>query len=138
MDEWSVEAFWQKVEKQDNGCWIWTGAKVQNGYGQVRIDGTLLLAHRVAWWMSHGEWPKVADHDCHNQDTTCAGGPTCPHRACVNPAHLTSGTQKDNLAASPLTGQGRACRRGHLWTPENTYVTPNGRRQCRACRTARR
>lgn len=25
------------------------------------------------------------------------------------------------------------CGRGHDWTPENTYIRPNGRRTCRAC-----
>lgn len=27
----------------------------------------------------------------------------------------------------------RRCRRGHLWTLENTRVLPNGKRLCRAC-----
>lgn len=26
------------------------------------------------------------------------------------------------------------CRRGHEWTPENTYIDPRGYRQCRTCR----
>ena len=32
------------------------------------------------------------------------------------------------------------CRHGHPWTPENIYIDPRGRRQCRACRreTSRR
>jgi hypothetical protein len=137
MHEWSVESFWAKVDKRENGCWLWTGSTLPQGYGQVRIDGTLRLVHRVVWWMSHGEWPDVVDHTCHNADETCSGGWDCQHRRCVNPTHLASGTQKANLAASPLTGQGKSCKRGHLWTPENTYMTPNGRRQCRTCRRAR-
>src|SRR5574338_289610 len=28
------------------------------------------------------------------------------------------------------------CREGHEFTPENTYITPNGRRECRTCRRA--
>jgi hypothetical protein len=28
----------------------------------------------------------------------------------------------------------RTCKRGHPWTPENTYLRPgNGRRMCLAC-----
>jgi hypothetical protein len=29
------------------------------------------------------------------------------------------------------------CRKGHPWTPENTYVDPRGRRNCRRCRNAK-
>ena len=25
------------------------------------------------------------------------------------------------------------CKNGHRYTPENTYITPDGRRNCRAC-----
>lgn len=37
------------------------------------------------------------------------------------------------------TGRPRAthCRRGHEFTPENTMVRPNGRRQCRICKRKR-
>jgi hypothetical protein len=31
-----------------------------------------------------------------------------------------------------------ACKRGHRRTPENTYITPQGARQCRVCRDERR
>src|SRR5512134_3040927 len=26
------------------------------------------------------------------------------------------------------------CKRGHPWNEENTYISPNGKRNCRACR----
>lgn len=32
---------------------------------------------------------------------------------------------------------GTHCRRGHEWTPENTYVRPDGSRTCRVCRRLR-
>jgi len=29
------------------------------------------------------------------------------------------------------------CRHGHRWTPENTYIRPDGIRECRKCRDIR-
>lgn len=37
------------------------------------------------------------------------------------------------LRAKPLP-QTTHCGNGHPWTEENTYITPTGGRQCRACR----
>lgn len=31
---------------------------------------------------------------------------------------------------------GGSCRSGHEYTPENTYIPPNGKRQCKECRKA--
>ncbi len=30
----------------------------------------------------------------------------------------------------------RICQRGHELTPENTYVRPNGQRECKTCKQA--
>lgn len=83
----------------------------------------------------HMRW-NAADHLCHTAD--CEGGFTCPHRACVNPAHLRVVTH----AVNTLTGNGFAaanarkthCIRGHEFTTENT-LPRRGRygRRCRTC-----
>jgi hypothetical protein len=34
----------------------------KNGYARGAVDGTFVLAHRVIWAMTHGEWPDEIDH----------------------------------------------------------------------------
>lgn len=39
------------------------GAPLGNGYIGIRVDGVRYLAHRLAWLLIHGEWPKgEVDH----------------------------------------------------------------------------
>lgn len=81
----SVEQrFWEKVSKTD-GCWEWTGSLNNQGYGQIRIDGKSLLAHRVSWGMAFGPIPDglLVLHRCDNPP-------------CIRPDHLFLGTFADN------------------------------------------
>ncbi len=85
--------------------------------------------------MVYGDPPRgyVLDHLCHKRDE-CDGGPTCPHRRCVNPQHVELVTHQVNT----LRGCGRAakfavqtrCPRDHLY--DITYR--NGRRGCLTCK----
>jgi hypothetical protein len=39
------------------------GSRHKDGYWQIRIDGKLQLAHRLAWLWMTGEWPEsILDH----------------------------------------------------------------------------
>ncbi len=39
------------------------GKRSSDGYLQVNIRGRLVMAHRLAWMLHHGEWPKkLIDH----------------------------------------------------------------------------
>lgn len=69
-------------------CWFHPNPNA-NGYG----------AHRQYWELHVGPIPDGMDldHECHNKDLTCAGGPSCIHRACYNPKHLIPKTRRDNL-----------------------------------------
>lgn len=55
------------------GCFRWKETRgsickgaiagTPNGpYTSIKIDGVLLLAHRIAWAMTYGEWPDCVDH----------------------------------------------------------------------------
>ncbi len=111
------------------GCWLWLGTKTAAGYGQLRVRGVRVYAHRYAYEAAHGPIPSglVVMHSCDNP-------------SCVNPAHLSAGTYSQNtrdavdrgLMAGWL-GRRTHCKNGHAFTPENTQVNAKGWRRCRAC-----
>lgn len=82
------------VEVAENGCWLWTGALHQHGYGlhevQVNKKPKDKRAHRTAWELWNGPIPEATPCVLHN----CPGGMDNPR--CVNPDHLFLGTKKDN------------------------------------------
>jgi hypothetical protein len=121
-----------------------------NGYATVMFKKKGILAHRVSYLKWHGEIPDKfqVDHICHNEAAAkgeCAGGSTCLHRRCVNPAHLRAVSAGTNWRASavnqrfqdhnPNTGK-TECPKGHEYSPENTFVYYN-RRNCKICKQAR-
>lgn len=80
------------------------------------------------------------DHLCHTNSQECTGGDTCLHRRCVNPDHLEPVTHRVNtirgLGFSGVAARKTHCMRGHEFTPENTYIKPNGTRRCKTCHRA--
>ncbi len=79
------ERFWVKVDKNGpEGCWVWTKATNDLGYGWFSFNRQPHLAHRIAWMLTHGEMPNgLVLHSCDNPP-------------CVNPNHLRVGTDQDN------------------------------------------
>jgi hypothetical protein len=131
------DRFWQKVQVTD-GCWLWTACLNDGGYGEFKGPFGI-LAHRNAWGFAHGDVPRLLDHLCHNEDSTCPGGPQCQHRRCVRLDHLHPKSKRDNAYAS---GRGPAmenavkthCVNGHPLDGDNLAIRDSGtRRRCLTC-----
>lgn len=115
----------------ETGCWPWASTG-PGGYGTMISSGTKhFLPHRLAYQLYVGPIPDGLhiDHTCHDP-LVCHGGVTCPHRRCVNPAHLEAVTQQENSRRA--FGPRVTCGRGHALTPENVAFR-DGRRSCREC-----
>lgn len=129
----AVDRVLARVDKQPDGCWIFTGHIARNGYGQVglgaRSEG-IGYTHRVVFEALVGPIPDGYDIDH-----------LCRVRACCRPDHLDAVPRQTNL----LRGRGWTsanaskthCKRGHEFTPENTRHDGRGR-QCRTCDQIRR
>ena len=147
------QRFFKRVD-QSGTCWVWTGARRGNNrYGAFWDGKKLVAAHRFSYKIHFGEisGEMVVMHKC---DT-----PTC-----VNPDHLSLGTQMENIhdaidkgrlkrnkrfGISTIknknkyatgyrfkSGQKRKlCNRGHdITSPESVYVNPNRPSAGRICR----
>lgn len=124
------ERFWSKVNVgKKNECWEWVGAIDTPGYGAFKFDGKKYNSHRIAWYLTHSDFPnELVLHKCDN-------------RLCCNPKHLFLGTYLDN--AQDMVSKGRhGAKKGSespLWKPivhgtDSGYI--NKKCRCQKCKEA--
>ncbi|MFO0799729.1 MAG: HNH endonuclease signature motif containing protein [Gemmataceae bacterium] len=94
------ERFEARVEKSGpDDCWLWKLKPGAAGYGCLSMGkgNNPLLAHRVAWELTHGPIPEglFVKQRCQN-------------RLCCNPAHLY-------LSLNPIDGPEEAARAVEAW-----------------------
>lgn len=143
MADWAVLArFTSKFRRADSGCWEWTGALNNRGYGSMRARPVNRGAHVWSYELFRGPIPSGMEIDH-----------LCRVRHCVNPDHLEAVTHAENTRrgmagrvagsragarkAGRITGDQNLakthCTRGHAYDDANTYITPSGGRACREC-----
>jgi hypothetical protein len=88
------------VDPRPGGCHYWIGAIGSDGYGRFQAGtgrtARTVHAHRWAYEQATGLRPVLLTllH-------------SCDEPSCVNPTHLTPGTQADNVAQMHARGRGR-------------------------------
>ncbi len=88
-----------------NGCWRFTGAISDTGYGIFGVPNeeghyVAVRGHRWLYKTLVGPIPNelTLDHTCHNSDLSCPGGNACLHRRCFNVLdHLEPVTCRTNV-----------------------------------------
>jgi len=87
MNDAELEEWFFNQKRIENGCWLWTGVRVRDGYGTLSVKGQRILAHRfsLALHLKRSIAPGLeVRHMCHNT-------------ACINPDHLEEGTHAQNM-----------------------------------------
>jgi len=103
MEKQRFESFYKIID----GCFKWIGYLDKDGYGTFYFRKKNRKAHRVSYFLEHGDIPKdlVVDHICRNRD-------------CVNPKHLrlvtkTENTMSNSLSVGAINRAKTHCKYGH-------------------------
>ena len=101
MNQQAIKKFISQLSGKVEGCWEFNGYTNPNGYGVFSIKKQKYYAHRVAYALANNLDPKnlngIVMHLCNN-------------RKCCNPAHLSLGTNEQNLMYMRMCGRDRVER----------------------------
>lgn len=108
-DKALAHRFWAKVRKTRT-CWLWTAGTDSSGYGNVKVQGSMRKAHRVAFEMEVGPLGELRlRHRCDRPN-------------CVRPAHLIPGSQGDNMRDSQRRNRRARARYPRKLTEATVYA----------------
>lgn len=114
-----LSRFWAKVKKDDpDKCWNWQASTDEWGYGKIAFGRLLMGAHRLSYLI-------------HNE--SLVGGVvmhSCDNVLCVNPLHLSHGTDAMNMADKCAKGrQSKGTSHAHSKINENDVLIIRERRK---------
>jgi hypothetical protein len=127
LDDQDLNRFLDKIDFTET-CWLWIGGCNKKGYGNFKIEKRQTKAHRVSYEWFIGPIPEGLELDH-----------LCRVRNCVYPLDLEPVTHLENVRR----GVGNQnlnkthCKHGHEFTEVNTYIRPEGKRNCRTCQRIR-
>lgn len=90
-----IAVFSNKYTVSESGCWIWKMYTDKLGYGRIGSSATKQVkTHRASYELAFGQIPDgiVVMH-------------SCDVRNCINPYHLSVGSQADNVADMVAKGR---------------------------------
>jgi hypothetical protein len=96
------QRFWAKVDRAGD-CWLWTASRRGDGYGAFQVESQRQIsAHRYSYLLNHGPIPEgmVVMH-------------SCDQPLCVNPDHLSLGTNLANQRDAARKGRKRPGIKNH-------------------------
>ena len=102
--------FWSKILTGDiNECWECVGMGLNKGYGEFSINSKRIFAHRFSYQLFHNRLIKEGMCILHS----------CDNPLCVNPNHLSEGTQQENITdmcnkGRYYSGEGLKGEKNHL------------------------
>lgn len=119
------ERFLFRVQKTET-CWLWKDSSSIGRYGEFKVSGRSVLAHRWSYEHFIGRIPggMEIDHLCRVTN-------------CVRPDHLQPVTGRENKlrgdTLNALNASKQQCLQGHPFDAANTHRRSDGTRKCRAC-----